>query len=258
MFLEKPKIKDGAIFVSDAHAKDGRWEFFWFLEKLERGEIKTPQLFLMGDMFELLIGQIRSSITANQLFIDKLNLISENIEVFYFEGNHDFNLAPIFPNIKIYPMHKQPAQFNINDCVNDCVALLCHGDIGMGRGYDIYTTLIRNKFILNILNVFDLLLGGKIYKSILKTLAKKNICLKFDNFEEKMRDKIADRNNAISKYITLEDANFLLEGHHHQNKEIRIGNFVYKNFPSLFCDKIYFIFSMDNMGKKGKFIENRV
>ena len=45
------EIKEGALFVADAHYPHHGDEFMQLLHKLENGEMTTPQLFLMGDIF---------------------------------------------------------------------------------------------------------------------------------------------------------------------------------------------------------------
>ena len=49
-------IEQGAIFVADAHYPNHGDDFLKLLKKIDEGEIKTPQLFLVGDIFDLLFG----------------------------------------------------------------------------------------------------------------------------------------------------------------------------------------------------------
>ena len=49
-------IKEQALFIADSHYPHHGDAFLDLLKKLERGEIETPQLFLMGDNFDLLFG----------------------------------------------------------------------------------------------------------------------------------------------------------------------------------------------------------
>ena len=49
-------LQEGAILIADAHYSDKHPEFYAFLKALDSGQIKTKQLILMGDMFELLFG----------------------------------------------------------------------------------------------------------------------------------------------------------------------------------------------------------
>ncbi|MBQ6223824.1 MAG: metallophosphoesterase, partial [Campylobacter sp.] len=91
------KIKSGAIFLSDAHANTNRANFRAFLQELNslENENLPSQIFMLGDMFDFL-----ANTTYSQKFyefeINLINEISKKCEIFYFEGNHDFNLAEIF------------------------------------------------------------------------------------------------------------------------------------------------------------------
>ncbi|EAL6670347.1 UDP-2,3-diacylglucosamine diphosphatase, partial [Campylobacter coli] len=54
-------LQNGAILIADAHENDKRRGFWEFLQALKRSEITTPQLILMGDIFDLLIGEISAT-----------------------------------------------------------------------------------------------------------------------------------------------------------------------------------------------------
>ena len=85
-------LKKRAIFVADSHFSEVNVEFLSLLEKIKNEEIKTPQLFLMGDMFDFISGESRYFIKLNQKLIDIINELSKKIEIIYLEGNHDYNL----------------------------------------------------------------------------------------------------------------------------------------------------------------------
>jgi UDP-2,3-diacylglucosamine hydrolase len=224
------EIKDKAIFISDAHDNEQRDGFYYFLQKLESGKIKTNQLFLMGDMFDLLVGEVTYTKNLFKRYIDLLNKLSKNIEIFYFEGNHDFNLQSIFPNIKVFKIQKQPALFKYK---NKNI-FLAHGDIYNGLGYKTYTILSRNSIILNILNFIDRLTDNSISKKILTPQLDKKICYKINNFNNLTKQK-------IQKYdIGLIEIDFVCEGHYHQNKKYMLDDIKYINFGSFACDDSYF------------------
>ena len=50
------KIQKNAIFIADSHYPHHRDNFLLILKKIKSKEIITPQLFLMGDNFDLLFG----------------------------------------------------------------------------------------------------------------------------------------------------------------------------------------------------------
>ena len=109
-------IKEGAIFVADSHFNQKNIEFLQFLNKLEKEEIKTSQLFLMGDIIDFISSECKYFIKQNHEIIDILNNLSKKIEIIYLEGNHDYNLQELFSNIKI--------TFNSKSIIFESVQLL--------------------------------------------------------------------------------------------------------------------------------------
>jgi len=83
------EIEEGAIFVADSHYPHHGDKFLEILQKIDSGDILTPQLFLMGDNFDILFGNNEYVKRASQEAIDILNHISQKIDIYYFEGNHD-------------------------------------------------------------------------------------------------------------------------------------------------------------------------
>ncbi len=209
------ELKEGAVFIADAHYPNHkREEFLDFLNSIYLGKIYATQLILMGDIFDLLVGN--SSYLKNR-FKDEIALlenIASKIEVIYLEGNHDFYLKPIFNRVKIFPIDKQPLYMKYSNLV----VALSHGDnILMPLKYKIYTRLIRNPLILKILP--DLIAKYK-----LKSMSKKRICKDIPNFENRVKD--------IKKYYK---ADIIIEGHYHQDK-------IYDNYyalPSFACSLKY-------------------
>ena len=222
-------IKDGAIFLSDAHANVHRNDFHRFLEQIDAGEIKTPQLFLMGDMFDLLVGQISHTVTFYQPTIDLINKLSRQIEIVYFEGNHDFNLQKIFPGVNVIPISKQPALCQFHEHY----LLLSHGDIYQDKNYRRYTRIIRNPFLLTLLNIADKLRSHRISGAILSRQQQKSICREIPDFYRYVKQKIQKYDIGVSKI------DFICEGHYHQNKEFVFDTVTYKNFASFACDTHY-------------------
>jgi len=225
-----PKIKNGAIFIADAHENDKRDSFYRFLQMIESKQINTTQLFLMGDMFDLLVGKVEYSVKKYQKYIDLIDRISLHVEIFYFEGNHDFGLSNIFKNVKIIPIQQQAKKFTLED---DTLVYLSHGDKYGGFIHNAYTKLIRSTAVLSFLNSIDKKLNNYISKKIENNQFKKNICSKIKNFENLISSKIENYNATKNSYI--------VEGHYHQNQIFSINNINYINLPSFACNQSYFI-----------------
>jgi UDP-2,3-diacylglucosamine hydrolase len=208
------EIKENALFIADAHYPNHGDDFLIILKALEKKSIETPQLFLMGDIFDLLFGHNEYIKTFSKEGIELLQKLSKKIEIFYIEGNHDFCLQEIFPNIKIYKREEQPAKFRLN---NQNI-YLSHGDkYKTGVLYSIYSKLLRNKKTLTLLKPFE----KPIINHRMKKLKRKIICGDFKGYQKRF-DKI------ISKY---HKNSIIIEGHFHQAR-------IYKNYislPSLAC-----------------------
>ena len=215
-------IKQGAIFVADSHYNQKNKELLIFLEKVESKEIVTTQLFLMGDMIDFISGESRYFIKQNSDVINLLNKLSNEIEIIYLEGNHDYNLTTIFPNINVIKRENQPllAKFE------DKTVALSHGDNFINWKYDLYCKFIRNTIFLRFMNFIDV--NFFISKKIEDSLVKKNICHKMRNFEE-----------IVSKRVKNYDSNIIIEGHYHQGNRYLIDEKLYINIPSLCCQKQY-------------------
>jgi len=215
-------LKENAIFIADSHYNKQRIEFQNLLNDILNSKIKTSQLFLMGDMFDFLCDEVSYFKTINQNIINTINKLSLDIEIIYLEGNHDFNLKDIFPNCIVVKRENQP--LIIED--NEKYIAISHGDIFTPTSYNIFTAIIRNRYFLKLLNLFDI--NNTISKYFESKLIKKDICHDFKDF-----DSFAQ--NRINLYKKYDDTSLIIEGHYHQGKEYS----KYINIPSLACDNFY-------------------
>jgi len=223
------EIKEGAFVISDAHYSSYRPELKSLFEEIDSGVLKPSQLILMGDIFDTLFGPITYTLHVNQLMIDLVNSIAQKIEVIYLEGNHDFCLDNVFLNVKIYPLASQPLSCQYNDKK----ILLAHGDFSEDLGYKIYTSLIRNRFILTCLKYIDLLGNHIILRKLDTYLQKKEDCNYFEGFKKYITTRLAKRFSNSCDYF--------IEGHFHQNRSFKVGNFTYINLAAFACNQRYFI-----------------
>jgi len=208
------EIKEKAVFIADSHYPHHGDSFLELLKKLDSGEIHTPQLFLMGDNFDLLFGYNDYIKTFSTEAITLLQKLSEKLEIYYFEGNHDFCLKELFPDVKVYSREEQPIMFTMDDKK----VAISHGDKYVtGFGYDLYSAVLRNKTTLTLLKPFE----KAIINHRMKKLSKKDICFTFYGFEKRVEE--------ILEYYT--DVDMVIEGHFHQAKVID----KYISLPSLAC-----------------------
>lgn len=223
----KIEIKKGAFVISDAHFSPSRPELFFLIEEIYFEKLQPSQIILMGDIFDALFGSIEYTYKNNQKMINMLNEISQEIEIIYLEGNHDFNLKKVFPQIKTFSIQKQPVECNYEDKK----IYLAHGDFEGPLGYRLYTSIVRNALVLPLLKVIDNLSKHSILNYVYKHLAKKEDCNEFTGFRIFISRRIVNNYNC----------DYFIEGHYHQNKQIKFKNFIYMNLAAFACNQRYFI-----------------
>lgn len=214
----KLELKQNSIFISDAHFNSQRTELLDFLRWVETQNF--AQIFFMGDIFDFLSGESSYFIQENIELINAINRLSERFEVYYFEGNHDFNLKNIFTTLTIFSRENQPVIFEF---LNQKIAF-SHGDNFIGIGYDIFSKIIRNHLFLKLLNFIDFEFW--LSKKIKRHLESKNICAKYKINEYTIMSKV---NNIYADIIS--------EGHFHQDFSQQIEDKTYINFPAFACSK---------------------
>jgi len=205
-------LKKGAILIADSHyPTHKKEEFLSFLYAIENRTLKTEQLFLMGDIFDLLVGTSSYLKNEHKEEIALINKIAQKIEVYYLEGNHDFCLKNVFnQNVKIIPIQNQPLILTHNSKTY----ALAHGDIhNKQKRYLTYSKIIRSKIVLSFIPDF-------VAKIVLKKLSKKRICKEIKNFQ-----------SLVKSFKTKTD--YAIEGHFHQG--ITIDN--YTAMPSFACSQ---------------------
>ncbi len=227
MYHSDIQIKEGAFFITDAHYSSSRPELLGFIKAIHSDKLHPTQLIFLGDVFDALFGSITQTIKKNQEMISLLNEISQKIEIIYLEGNHDFNLKYIFPNIKTFTISSQPLECQINGKKT----LLAHGDFGTDFGYKIYTSLIRNRFLLPVFNLIDKMFNNLILKNLDEYLSKKNDCKEFTGFRKYISKRLENKF----------DTTYFIEGHYHQNRSIKFDGFEYINLAAFACNQRYFI-----------------
>jgi len=221
-------IREGAILISDAHFSHKRQELLGFLKAIDSQNIHTTQLILMGDIFDLLFGQIKVTHKRNQEVIDIINTLSKRMDIHYLEGNHDYALNDIFTKVEVYPLSVQP----ITCTYKNSVVKLAHGDFNISTGYKFYSTLIRLPLVMYLLGFVNFVSKGFIIQKLDKYLDKKEDCNEFTGFE-----------NYISRRIKgyAGSCDYFIEGHYHQNKSFSVTDFVYINVAAFACYQRYFI-----------------
>ncbi len=234
-------VKEGAIFLGDAHYSPSRPALENFLSALETGRLQPPQIFWMGDIFDLLVGGVKATAEENAKMVARINAL--DIESYYFEGNHDFNLKKVFPKMRVFPRKQQP----VFAAIGNKTAALSHGDLYTPLGYELYIRTITNPLLLKVLNMCNF--KGWITDKINAYNNSKDLCKSIKNF-----GTITDIR--VENYLRS-GVDCVVEGHFHQN-EIAMkaaGRLRYVNLPAYACNQSYFIVELNN---SELFVECRV
>lgn len=232
--MQPISIQKNAIFIADSHHHSLYNNVLDdFLTSLL--QVSKRQIFLMGDIFDFLVGEIPKSIIDNQKTLEILKKLSLKHEIHYFEGNHDFSLQNLsfFQNIYYYPLTMQPICF----LFNQQKAYLAHGDIFLNWRYHFYTHLIRNHFVLAFLNNFSSILYPKL---LFYLQNKKKIKYNYP------KDFIDNRIHKYKENLDIPSNSYIIEGHFHLGKIERLHSINYIGLPLFTCKKTYFIVEFDS------------
>ncbi|MCV3406017.1 metallophosphoesterase [Campylobacter lari] len=225
--MQKIIIKENAIFIADAHENKNRHGFWEFLQALKDKKIQTPQLFLMGDIFDLLIYEVKATHDFAKAYIDLLEELADEIEIIYLEGNHDFNLAKFFKKVKVFSIKQQPLLCEFQD---KTLVKLAHGDIFLKPFLQFCLKSLRNHYLLFFLNFLNIINKEKITQKILKNQNKKQLIRKIPHFATLVKERLKHYN-----------IGFVIEGHYHQDVFLEYENIKYLNLATFAYKKSFFV-----------------
>ncbi|MCI5968673.1 UDP-2,3-diacylglucosamine diphosphatase [Helicobacter sp.] len=228
-------IEEGAIFIADSHHNSLYQNTLdsIFTELLKS---KKRQIFLMGDIFDFLIGPILQSIKDNQRTLELIEELSLKHTIYYLEGNHDFLLKtiPYFKNIHYFPLNAQPVLCRLNNQN----AYLAHGDVFLSWHYKFFSKIIRNQSFIIFLNLFANILYPKIIRFLQsKNIKKKNNPYTPQNFTQFVQMRI----KKYLKKMSIPSNSYIIEGHFHQGNYTKNQDINYIGLPFFACKKKYFI-----------------
>lgn len=225
--MQKIIIKENAIFIADAHENENRCGFWDFLQALKNKKLQTPQLFLMGDIFDLLIYEVKATHDFAKAYIDLLEELAGEIEIIYLEGNHDFNLAKFFKKVKVVNIKQQPLSCEFQD---KTLVKLAHGDIFLKPFLQFFLKSLRNHYLLIFLNFLNVVSKEKITRKILKNQHTKQLIRKIPHFSSMVKERL--------KHY---DVKFIIEGHYHQDVFLEFESIKYLNLPTFAYKESFFI-----------------
>lgn len=221
------KLNADAIFIADSHFSHKARALLDYLSDL----LASPpsQLILMGDITQVLLGNLKSSVESKMELLILLDSIEKKgVEIIWLEGNHDFFLSSIkkiglLLNTYFVPRKKQPllAKFEGR------TYLLAHGDLYLGRSYELYIQTLTK--IPKLLKFIDYLSAGELYEEIEKKLELKAVRQHSFYF----LDFASKRIQAYQKrHLFTFDG--IIEGHFHIGKKISLSSITYIALPSFY------------------------
>lgn len=102
-----------AWFISDLHLKElnerSSISLLRFLHSLINKEREATHLFLLGDIFDLWVGDAAVFVRKFQPIVDAIvTLKKQGLEIFYVEGNHDLHIKPFWQKKLGIPVYVEP------------------------------------------------------------------------------------------------------------------------------------------------------
>ncbi|NDJ28094.1 UDP-2,3-diacylglucosamine hydrolase [Campylobacter sp. MIT 12-8780] len=209
----------------------------------------------MGDIFDLLIGEIKATHNFAKPYIALLEELCETMQIIYIEGNHDFNLKKLFKKVRVFTLQDQPlkavflkTEANENKAILEankrlenlktiefdnvkCV-YLAHGDIFLPPLLSFALKSLRNKILLYFLNALNILFCNAIYKKILSNQNKKNLFFAIKDFKNLAQKRVLNY---------PKDGSLIIEGHYHQNFTLNEKTIKYINLASFAYERSFFV-----------------
>lgn len=223
------ELKSDAIFIADSHFMPTQAkELLNYIYSLTN---PPSQMILMGDIAQILLGNLKSSIASNhELLLALDQLEKKGTQIIWLEGNHDFFLDSIkktrlLQKTLFIPRKKQPLLASYKGEIYS----LAHGDLFLNRSYNFYIQILTN--IPRLLQCIDYLSGGEIYREIEKKLEHKPIKKHSCHFFEFASKRI----EIYQQYLQM-PIKGIIEGHFHIGKKLELYGITYVSLPSFYFD----------------------
>ncbi len=139
--------------ISDIHVKNsGDQAEKLLLQFLQNPDVRTSDIiFLLGDIFDLMIGPHTQYFTRFQNYFEELKVLNQaGVKICYTEGNHDFHVRNLYK--KFFSINKNlnsslflmSSHFEYSDAGKNMY--FCHGDdIELNNpGYKIYKSIVTS------------------------------------------------------------------------------------------------------------------
>lgn len=194
-------------FISDLHLEPRYPEIAdLFLKFLRTEAVDADALYILGDFFEVWVGDDDESAFIKQIKNGLKQLTLQGIPVYFMHGNRDFLIGKKFINETGMMLLKDPCLISLYSHS----VLVMHGDLLCtdDKTYLRFRKIVRNKLI----QFLFLLLPIKIRKKIARKL-RSNRQKNYKNKNYQIMDAVPD---TIKKMMSMYEINFLIHGHTHR------------------------------------------
>ena len=227
------------LTISDVHIKkvdDEPYKLFMnFLNIANEDSVEA--VFLLGDIFDLMVGEYEEYINDFPELFLSLKKLSNKKKIYFLEGNHDFHLRNIFEEY-LNPLNfEYHAEGKIIDYHGKRI-LFCHGDdIELGNpSYKIYKYFIRSRFIRLLAKMC---FRHKTVKLIGDNASKKSRQRNTKRYTAEVDKMVREKFRASALGAAEEfQVKGVVAGHSHTLDLFREGSFIYLNngfFPKTGC-----------------------
>ena len=196
-------------FISDTHFCDSRPEHLEsFLHFCRNQLTHRDTLILLGDIFEVWVGDDIISEVANQVETELLMLQKRGIDVYFMAGNRDFLVSKQFAKRTGCTLLKDPSIWTL---ANGEKCLLTHGDLFCTHdtGYRRFRAITRNWCVQQLFLLLPKSTRLKIAKSM--RMASKN------SQKDKNANLLDVSNDLVKKMFNrFPNINLIIMGHTHR------------------------------------------
>jgi len=193
------------LFISDLHLQSTKPEKTdLFLNLLTGKALEADALYILGDFFEVWVGDDDDSVFINQIKTALKNFTTTGIPIYFMHGNRDFLIGKKFAQDTGCILINDPTKIDLYGSPT----LLTHGDMlcTKDNGYMRYRKLVRNPRCQRLF----LLLPLKLRKKIARYLRTKSSNIKKSN---KLKNIV---NETITNLMQQYQVKQIIHGHIHK------------------------------------------
>lgn len=202
------------LFISDLHLEPERPEItYCFLNFLKNQALKAESLYILGDLFEVWVGDDNPS-SFNRTIIKAIREVAEhNVSVYFMPGNRDFLIGNQFAKETGCQLLKDPTLINLYGTPT----LLTHGDqlCTKDRKHQVFRKYTQHPFCRYVFLKLPLGLRKKIAQVIRQKSKKHTAYIPDDRMDATPKAVLSE----LKKYGAIQ----LIHGHTHKPAIHEIG-----------------------------------